>query len=158
MRGLIIGIAALGFASSALAQQDTTRIPTGVRLSTRYQTNKRPFVAVRPPSGDPALVAVGQQVSSILTRDFDYSDRFEMVATPQALATGGDVDYTQWNSLNVVFLVTSQIAAAASGYQLSVTLHDVPFATAKQSQTFTIPAPTAANFRMAIHAISDEVV
>lgn len=136
------------------AQQDTTRIPTGVQLSGVYSVIKRPIMAVRPISGDPS---VGQAVTAILQRDMDYSDQFEVVETPSSLA-GGPVDYGQWNSLNLMYLVTGEVTPSGSGYRLAITLHDVPFANVKQTAAFNIPAPSAPDFRMAVHAVADEAV
>src|SRR5687768_18510007 len=102
MRGLIIALIALVPATAAVAQQDTSRIPTGVKLGTRYQVGRRPVLAIRPMGGAGSLSMIAQQITGVLQRDLDYSDRFDVVATPQALATG-EVNYTQWNSLNVVF-------------------------------------------------------
>ncbi|MGH7466884.1 MAG: hypothetical protein ACRENP_02760, partial [Longimicrobiales bacterium] len=142
--------------ASPLAAQDTTRIPTGVRLSTRYSVLKRPLVAVRPATGtaDPSVM---QQVTTILQQDIDYSDRFEIGQTPSAL-TSGSVDYSQWNSLNVVFVVASEMILSGTGYRLHVDLHDVPFGKVKESKAFELPTANAHNFRLAVHAVADELV
>lgn len=154
MRSLIFGLAALTLATAAGAQQDTSRVPTGVRLSTQYQVGRRPFVAVRPVGGS---APVAQDLTTILSRDLDYSDLYEMVATPQAL-NSGPVDYGQWNSLRVTYLVTSDVVPSGAGYQLSVTVHDVPFTRVKQTQVYNLPASNAAGFRLAVHSIADEIV
>jgi TolB protein len=154
----------LFFAAAALthaqvsAQRDTTKVPTGVVLSTRYSVLKRPTVAVRPGEGSAELQSVARQISDILNRDLDFSDRFQMLQTPEALAGAGPVNYQQWSSLNVVYLITSEVIIGGSGYQLNVTLHDVPFTTSKQSYTFNIPPAQSPSFRMAVHAVSDEIV
>jgi len=140
--------------AQSVAAQDTTRVPTGVELRGTYTVMKRPFLALRPIAG-PSPVA--EAVTSILRQDMDFSDRFEVVETPSALASG-PVDYAQWNSLNLVYLLTGEVEPGASGYRLSLTLHDVPFGTAKQTAAFNIPAPTAPDFRMAVHAVADEAV
>lgn len=157
MRVSLVALIALVIAAPVTAAQDTTRIPQGVRLGTRYTVGRKPVLAVRNVEGAGSLIMVAQQITGILQRDLDYSDRFEIVATPQALATG-PVNYSQWNSLNVVYLVTSQLAPAASGYELSVTLHDVPFSAVKQTQSFRIPNTGDPAYRMAVHAVSDELV
>jgi TolB protein len=138
-------------AAAQLSAQDTTRVPTGVRLSTRYNVVKKPVVAVQPIAGGPG------QVTEILKRDLDFSDRVDVVETPQALATG-PVDYGQWSSLNVLFVVAGAATPSGDGYQLAVTLHDVPFGKVKQTQTFALPSDRAPNFRMAVHAVADEIV
>jgi len=149
----------LVFAASAASAQggDTTRIPTGVVLGTRYTVLQRPLLAIRPVGGDPALAATAQQVTQILERDLDYSDRFQIVATPANLATG-EVSYELWRSLNVVFLVAAELAPSGAGSTLTVTVHDIPFTRAKQTQSFVLPAAGSPEFRMAVHTVSDEIV
>ena len=153
MRALITALLALGAASQLVAQD----IPTGVRLGTRYRVDRRPVLAIRPLAGAGSLAMTAQQITTVLQRDLDFSDRFELVATPQALAAG-DVNYEQWNSLNVVFLVAGELQSRADGYELTIAVHDVPFSKVKQSQSFRVPATTDRNYRMAIHAVADEIV
>src|SRR5262245_29749140 len=138
---------------SAAAAQD---IPTGVRLSTTYTTMRRPLIAVRPPGGS-ADPATAQLVASILSRDLDYSDQFEIGQTPAVLSSG-PVNYAQWNSLNVVYVVASDLVPGGGGYQLHIDLHDVPYGKVKESKQFDLPASNMPSFRMAVHAVSDELV
>jgi TolB protein len=145
----------LAAVSPALAQ-DTTHVPTGVELIGRYNVSKRPLVAVRPVSGAQAQT-VAQQVTSILQRDLQYSDRFEMGAVPQQLATG-PVDYRAWNSLNVWYLVAATLTPSAAGFQLRAELHDIVYGKLKAVVTQDLPAAGAANFRLSVHAVSDELV
>lgn len=155
---LIAAFAAAVLATTQLAaQRDTTRVPSGVVLATRYTVLSRPAVAVRRPDAAPQLGLVGQQISNILHRDLDFSDRFQMLETPEALASG-PVNYQQWSSLNVVYLITSELVPDGNGYQLNVTLHDVPFSATKQTQAFALPPAQSAGFRMAVHNASDVIV
>ena len=147
------GMFAMTCASLSVAQ-DT---PPGVRLATRYTVGQRPLVAVRPVAGVGAIGGVAQTVSEILRRDLDFSDRFEMVATPSSLSSG-DVNYDQWTSLNVIYLVAGDLVPTGNGYQLTLNLHDVPFAQIKQTQNFQLPSATDPQFRMAVHAVADEAV
>jgi TolB protein len=149
-------LAAALFPATAMAQ-DTTRVPTGVELVGRYNVSKRPLVAVRPIASAPEYAQVASTVSTIFKQDLDYSDRYEIGDVPAALAAGS-VDYKQWNSLNVWYLVTGTVAAAAGGYELKLELHDVVYANIKTSATYTLPAATAPDFRMAVHRVSDEIV
>ena len=142
-------------AASPLAAQDNTRVPTGVELIGRYSTGKRPLVAVRPAEG--AAPTAAEQVSAIIQRDLQYSDRFEMGAVPAQLASGV-VDYRAWNSLNVVYLVVPVITPADDGYQLRVDVHDIVYGTLKGSSVHQLPSATSRDFRLAVHAVSDEVV
>lgn len=136
------------------AQEDTLRIPTGVRLGLVYRPVYQPKVAVRPFSGPGELAEVA---TAILRRDLEYSDRFELAEAPERLARG-PVDYKPWNALGVVYLVTGGLEPTGDRTQLRITLHDVVYGTIKQSQSFTLPPLDAADFRMALHAAADEVV
>jgi TolB protein len=156
MRKLMILLAGT-LVAGAVSAQDTTRVPVGVQLSTTYVVGTRPVVAVRPVTTSTDLNVVAQQIGSIIERDLDYNDTFRMVATPQALASG-PVDYRQWTSLGVFFVIESELTSNGNGSQLRVTAHDVPYTRTKQTQTFDLPAASAPNFRMAVHAVSDEIV
>jgi TolB protein len=150
----LAGVLGLPAVSSA---QDTTRVPTGVELVGRYNVSKRPLIAVRPFVGGAAYAAVANSVTAIIRQDLDYSDRYEIGDVPASLASGA-VDYRQWNSLNVWYLVTGTVNASASGYEVKLELHDVVYGNIKASSTYTVPAATAPDFRMAVHRISDELV
>jgi TolB protein len=141
----------------AAAQEDTTRLPTGVELATRYTVQHKVALAVRPFEGPPALSPIAGQMREILERDLDYSDRFHLMPVPDRLATG-PVEYGLWNNLNVVWLVTSTLAVASEGYRLDVTLHDVVYGRERERRTFAVPNTSAPGFRMAVHGIADEIV
>jgi TolB protein len=145
-------------ASVSAQRQDTSKIPTGVRLRVTYQQMSRPTLAVRPVGGATAAGAVADQATTILKNDLDYSDRFVMSdVLPEKLRTG-QVDFKAWNTLGVVYLVTGDVAPASGGYLFHVVLYDVVYGTAKQAQTYTLPAATAPEFRMAVHRVSDDIV
>ena len=155
MKHLVFAVVAL-FTAFPLAAQDTTRIPTGVELIGRYSTGKKPLVAVRPAEGvaSSATLLAGQ----VIARDLQYSNRFEIGAVPEQLASGA-VDYRAWNSLNVVYLVAPVITpVAGGGYQLRVDVHDIVYGTLKGSAVHQLPATSSPDFRLAIHAASDEIV
>jgi TolB protein len=156
LRGHLV-VAAIAALPAIANAQDTTRVPTGVELVGRYNVAKRPLVAVRPMSAAAAYGQVASNVTSIIRQDFDFSDRFEIGDVPNALASG-NVDYKQWNSLNVWYLVTGTIAASSGGYELKLDLHDVVYGNIKSSATYSLPPATAADFRMAVHRVSDEIV
>lgn len=159
LRGHSAGVAALMLmAIPAVTQaQDTTRVPRGVELIGRYNVSKRPLVAVRPVAATAENAAVASTVTDILRRDLDYSDRFEMGEVPGSLASGA-IDYRQWNSLNVWYLVAAAISSTAGGYELKLDLHDVVYANVKSSRTYPLPAANSPDFRMAVHRAADEVV
>lgn len=135
--------------------QDTTRVPTGVELIGRYNVGKLPLVAVRRAEG-PAPDINGI-VTDILQRDMTYSNRFEMGAVPERLASG-NVDYRAWNSLNVVYLLVPKVTPGVQGYELRVDVHDVVYSTLKGTIVQALPPVGAQDFRLAVHAASDEAV
>ena len=139
------------------AAQDTTRLPPGVMLETRYSKAGRQILAVRAFEASPELADVATQVASVIRNDLTLSDRFQMAFVPQELMSG-EVDYVQWNGLNVVWLVTGTLLSTGSGYQLDIALHDVVYGNVRQRQTFPLPAAVHSDFRMAAHIVSDEIV
>jgi TolB protein len=157
MRYLIFGFLLLGMTSPLAAQQDTTGLPTGVRLGMIYQTLKRPVLAMRPVAGAFEVAGAADEVDAILRRDLDYSDRFEIFSTPPQLQEG-PVEYAPWNQLGVVYLVTGELALRESGYLLQVSVHDVVYGKVRETRGFAIPPTTSADFRMAVHSVADEVV
>lgn len=158
LRGYSLVAAAMMLSIPALLQaQDTTRVPSGVELVGRYNVSKRPLVAVRPVAAQPQNAGVAGTITNILRRDLDYSDRFEMGEVPAALA-GGAIDYKQWNSLNVWYLVAAAVSTTGTGYELKLDLHDVVYGSVKSSRTYALPSANAPDFRLAIHRASDDIV
>jgi TolB protein len=152
------GLALLVLATTAApvaAQQD--RLPPGVELAGRYSLRGRPALAVQPFTSANVLGQTASQITSIIENDLRLSDRFEMRPTPSALASG-PVDYQQWNSLNVVWLVTGDVTATPSGFRLQLTVHDVVYGSVKQAASLSLPVTSSPEFRMAVHEASDEVV
>lgn len=156
-RHLITSVALLALGLPLSAQQPDTARPTGIAIITRYDPETRPAVSVRPFGGAAAIRAAVDSMSAIVRRDLEYSDRLTMLAAPAALATGR-VDYKQWNALRVVYLVTGEATATAAGYELALTVHDVVYGRVRQAIQLRLPAADAPDFRMAVHAASDEVV
>jgi TolB protein len=155
-------LAALCFAAAALlspvapaAGQDQ---PGGIRLGAPYNVN-RPLLAVRPFTGAPGIAEAVDSVTQIVQRNLRFSNRYVILEPiPQQLRTGGTVDYGPWNALNVVYLVAGEVAATTRGYTLSLVVHDVVYTRLVQERRFSLPPATDPDFRMAVHAVSDEIV
>jgi TolB protein len=156
MRRALLTIAMLALSGSPLWGQDPDRFP-GVQLVTTYTLSGQQALAVQPFSAAPSVTQMALQITQIVENDLRFSDRFRMMPVPSALASG-PIDYAQWNSLNLSYLVTGTVTALPSGYQLEVTVHDVPYGTVKQKQTFSLPMQTSPDFRMAVHVAADEIV
>ncbi len=154
-----LAAAALVLASAppAAAQQDTLRPPPGVSLATRYSSRGRPALAVRPFAAATVLDTLAVSVRSIIENDLRISDRFEMRPVPASLARGAP-DYIEWNRLNLVWLVTGELTAVATGFRIRLQLHDIVFGVAKRSADFDLPLRTSSDFRMAVHRVSDQIV
>ncbi|HUG41999.1 MAG TPA: hypothetical protein VMM12_16140 [Longimicrobiales bacterium] len=133
-----------------------TALPKGVQLKLVYETQYRPRMAVQPFTGSAGSAV--EDAHRILQRDLDYSDRFDMLTSiPEALREGSD--YSRWNDLGVVYLVTGGMERGeAGGYRLRLALHDVVYGSMKEIRLFQLPELHDDGFRMAVHAAADEVV
>jgi TolB protein len=138
----------------AARAQDTTP-PRGVRIGLTYDAGAKPAVAVgtvRGPWGD--------TVRAIIQRDLENGDRVEVVGLPgtptEAAITqiGTGVNYVVWKALGVAAAL--QMTLLPTG--LHVAAHDVAKRTVLQARDFPVPGtPGSADWRMALHAASDEV-
>lgn len=160
MRSLGLLLLSLALACPLSAQrQDTTRLPTGVRLGLTYQALQRAKVAVRQFGSRPGDASLATRVTEIVQRDLDYSDRFQMATfVPSALGQRGAVDYQAWNGLGVVWLVTGEIVPSGTGLALHAVLYDIVYRQVKQTQDFPLPSAESPDFRLAVHRASDTFV
>lgn len=140
-------------AAPAAAQE----LPEGVRLSVTYEVEYRPKLAIRTFTGDGDMAAVAQQIREIIHRDLDFSDRFDMVDVPPSL-DAGPVDYDPWLDLGIDLLLVGHVEPWSDGYLLRLTLHDVVYRRVNQIRAFAIPPVGNGEYRMSVHAVSDEVV
>jgi TolB protein len=137
--------------------QERDSIP-GVTLGLVYESTFTPAIAIPPFAGRFGSESGAAQVEAIIARDLRYSDRFQVMdSLPQAL-TGETVDYSLWDRLGAVWLLTGQVEATGDRYALVLQLHDVVYGRMKESGRFEIPNPSAPGFRMAVHRASDEIV
>ena len=151
-------LALLALAAPAGAQVgDSTGLPTGVRLGLIYTPGMAQSLAVRPFEAGGAGAIVAAQATEIVTRDLDYSDRFNIVSAPAGLSTGA-ITYGPWNDLGVAYLVSGAVAPDGDAWALTVTIHDVTYANVIEERRYRVPAPADPRFRLAVHAISDGIV
>src|SRR2546427_12371056 len=82
MRRLLLGLVVLSFGATVRPSdaQDTSAIDRGVRIGIIYRPGIRPGMVVLP-----AHAPVLDSMHTIMSRDLDYSDRFELITLP-----GGD--------------------------------------------------------------------
>jgi len=132
-------------AAGTAGAQDTVRIVGG------YQPGVRQGLIVLPAAGL-------DSVRTIITRDLDYSDRFEVInlAQPAAGVTAGaaSVNYAFYRTLGAGMAV--ELARAAGG--VTVKLHDLATEKVRAEANFTVNLQPAGDDRMAIHRVSDEIV
>ena len=157
--GVGLGLTILGMLAWSLpvGAQVRDSIP-GVTLGLVYETAYSPALALKPFTGRFGGDGVAPQVEAILGRDLRNSDRFEVMDSLPASLLGEGVDYTLWDRLGAVWLVTGQVEGAGDGYVLLLELHDVVYGNVKERGRFRLPSPVAPDFRMAVHRASDQVV
>ena len=156
-RGFLLGgVALLAFAGSAVGQGRDS-IP-GVTLGLVYETAYSPALALKPFTGRFGGAGVAAQVEAIIGRDLRYADRFEVMDSLPASLLGEGIDYTLWDRLGAVWLVSGQVEGAGDGYVLVLELHDVVYGEVKERGRFRLPDPASEDFRMAVHRASDQVV
>src|SRR6266496_1047441 len=161
--------------SVRLTAQDTSAGDRGVRIGILYRPGVRPGIVVltgRAPGLD--------SVRTIMARDIDYSDRFELITLPGSdsirLAaapgarpaagtgtgkTGGGVasaaglNYPLYQALGADFAVALTPAGADSAV---VTVHDVAGGAVRRELRSRLPPLTDPGFRMSVHRLSDRVL
>ncbi len=147
-------------AGGLAAQEEEGTIP-GVELGIVLENRYVPPIAVQPftlsIAGDDAL---GREIELIIARDLDLSDRFLVRDTLPAEFAGGGVQYALWEQFEVDWLLTGTIEGDTTGEGriLSLELHDVVYGSLHERERFQVPERGSANYRMAVHAVSDAVV
>jgi len=153
--GRIAGLVLLlALQTPLLAAQDSIRPPDGVRVGIEYRPGYRPSVVVLPGRGD-------DSVRSIIARDLDYSDRFDVItlATGDSAslgvgAGGRTLNYALFRTLGAEYAVEVGIDGGATVLRL----HDIVAGTVRGEQRYLFPAVFDVGFRLAVHRASDEVV
>lgn len=154
--GLILAVLLLaGVGAPGASAQE----PGDVRVGITYRPGWLPALAVPAASAsDGRLRTVAARVDSILRRDLEFSDRFDMIPVPDSLDRTSDVRYELWNELQATWLVTAEVSGTPEEPLLRVGLHDVVYRRLNEVQAFTLPSPDEDDFRMAVHRVSDQVV
>jgi TolB protein len=128
-----------------------------VTLGLTYASSYLPALAVKPFTGSFGGAGIAPQVEAIVGRDLRNSDRFEVMDSLPAGLLGDAVDYSLWDRLGAVWLVTGAVEGAGDGFVLIVELHDVVYGELRERARFRLPNPADEDFRMAVHRTSDEV-
>jgi TolB protein len=179
-----IGLALLAALTPALAgslaAQDTAAVDRGVRIGIIYRPGVRPGLVVLPPQAG-AL----DSAERIISRDLDYSDRFELITLPAGDSihvattappaahpatgaaakgpTGGaaaaaalsSLNYPLYQALGADFAI---LVRAASADTAVVTVHDVAAGGVRREFRVHLPSLKDPDFRMAVHRLADRVL
>ena len=180
MRRLLLGLVVLSFGPTVRPSdaQDTSAIDRGVRIGIIYRPGVRPGMVVLPIHA-PAL----DSVRAILSRDLDYSDRFELITLPggdsirvtaaapgprppaaggAGRGTGGagaaaasTLNYPLYQALGADFAVA---VTPAPGDTTIVTVHDVAAGGVRREVRARLPALKDPGFRLVVHQLADRVL
>lgn len=147
----VLGTMALLLASGVpVASLGAQVRPQGVSLTLEYQPGKRIAVMVLPIVG-----AAGDSIKTILERDLDFSDRFQIVPAISAPGPDAPLNYALLARAGAAGVVRAQLLP--SGW-LRLALHDVTGKKVMEEKDF--PLPTAVNtdaWRLGVHTVSDQV-
>jgi TolB protein len=162
-----LGLLAIAVGTTGAAAQDTTVVERGVRIGITYEPGVRPGMLVLGGERGTAL----DSARTIIARDLDYSDEFEMIALPlgdslslRIRPVGEDsytasfvpyVNYPLYAALGADFAVNVHPETDSS---VIVTLYDVPGETVRRELRIPPLNPAARDFRLRVHRIADEIV
>src|SRR5437870_4533583 len=180
VKRLLLGLAVLSAGPTVRPSdaQDTSAIDRGVRIGIVYRPGVRPGMVVLPVHA-PAL----DSARIILSRDLDYSDRFELITLPGGdsirvtaaapgarppsaggagrgtggggAAAAGTLNYPLYQALGADFAVA---VAPGSGDSAIVTVHDVAAGGVRRELRARLPALKDPGFRLAVHQLADRVL
>ncbi len=155
-------------AAAPLAAQDSVPAEQGVRLGITYTPGMRPGLLVLGGPPDALL----DSVRTILRRDLDHSDRFELISLPSGdslilglsdvgagaggLATAGFVNYPLYAALGAEYSV-AVLPGQGAGPPV-VTVYDVRGETVRSRMPISVTDVRDREFRMTVHRAADDVV
>ena len=154
VRAVVRGAIAIGALSAMLVPLARPALaqdrPAGVSLTLEYEPGRKIAMMVLPVVG-----AGGDSVKTIIERDLDYSDRFQLVPSISSPDAGQPINYALAATAGAAGIVQGQLLP--SGW-LRVMLHDVAGKKVYQQNDFPLPtAVNTDNWRMGVHRISDQI-
>ncbi len=123
-----------------------------VTLGIGYKTGTKLALVVLPVAGPN-----GDSIARIISRDLDYSDRFNVTPSVSAPVVSGPINYDIFAKLSIQGIVEPTVLP--SGW-VRIALHDVATRKVVNTQDFAMPPLTgtgASQWRMALHGVSDEI-
>jgi TolB protein len=155
-----VALLALGAVQPPALDAQQEELP-GVRLGLVYENAYVPALGVQAFGGRLGGEGLAPRVEAIVARDLDYSDRFQVLDSLPVRVSADAVDYSLWDRLGATWVVKGTVeGAGGNDYVLVLELHDVLYETVQESGRFPLPNPDTegAEFRMAVHRASDQVV
>ena len=151
LASLAVTLAVLSLAAP-VAAQDTTATQ-GVRLSLVYTPGSKPGVVVLPVSG-----SAGDSVRAILQRDLEYGDRINVVRlSAEDIPPVGGVAKPNY-PLFVRLGAAAILEVVPNSFGIQVSVHNAARGVVERTKAFTLTgAANSADWRLALHAVSDEV-
>ncbi|HET7321282.1 MAG TPA: hypothetical protein VFI96_02225, partial [Longimicrobiaceae bacterium] len=150
--GRLLLLSALLLAPRLLAAQQ----PEGVKLGLLYQPEYQPGFVVLPFSQAGGVERAAGLVHGILRKDLDFSDRFQLRDASGAVA-GQPVNVALWKQRGADWVLDGALGPRPGGLNLHLILHDAVYGQKKADRVFQLPPAGDPGFRMAVHAVSDEV-
>jgi len=154
-RGAILGFAALIAVPAVACSQDTTQTPRpGVRIGLNYGPGARPGVVVLP-----IEQTGGDSIGTIIRRDLDYSDRMDVIQLDSAMRTSivspitRRLNYSLAEKFGASIVITGHVTLA--GVQIAA--YEVASKKKLGAADFTLPNGRDADWRFAVHGVSDEI-
>ncbi|HEV8510077.1 MAG TPA: hypothetical protein VGQ48_06440 [Gemmatimonadales bacterium] len=157
--------------------QDTSAIDRGVRIGIIYRPGVRPGLVMLPRKGGGL-----DSVRTIVARDLDYSDRFEVITLPGgdsirlatsptsgrsttprrsssgtttgAQAASGSLNYPLYQALGADFALD----ITAAGDTTVATLHDIAAAGIRRTVRARLPPAGDPDYRQAVHRLADQAL
>ncbi|MBX3173045.1 MAG: PD40 domain-containing protein [Gemmatimonadaceae bacterium] len=142
-------VTAVVLAAGALAPI-VTDAQEGVRIGLTYAAGTRPGLYVLPMTG-----GLADSIRTIISRDLDFGDRISVIVPDSGVRQPGALNYPLYAQLGAAAVLE---LSEKMGGVLSVTVHEVGAARVMQQKDFVLDgAPLSAEWRLALHAVSDEV-
>jgi len=139
-------LACLLTAPAAVAQDP----PQGVRIGLTYSSGTRPGLYLLPMAGMHA-----DSIRAIVARDLDYGNRITVIAPDSGSPPTGTLNYALYGRLGAAAVL--QLTPTAGG-TLRAVLHEVGAARVLQTAEHALGGtPYSPEWRLALHAISDEI-
>jgi TolB protein len=147
-----------GALAFALVLPGAVHAQEGVRLEVTYRADHQPGLLVLPFAASGGTDRVASSIRTIIRQDLDFSDRFAINDNLSGIRAGDAPNQRLWQERGADWVVDGALAQRGGGFTLSVTLHDVVYNQVRGRGEFDLPAAGDPNFRMAVHAVADQIV